>query len=76
MDLFSLIDFKRFQEGHKSGLTGRAWDSWSQGHEFEPKVGHPAYLKNKTKQNEKKKKRKGKKTLKMYKRFQSYHIIL
>ena len=35
-----------------AGLFGRICDSWSQGHEFEPHVGHGVCLKKKKKKNQ------------------------
>ena len=42
-----LVELKILVEGHLAGSVGRACESWSQGHEFKPHVGHGAYIKKK-----------------------------
>lgn len=40
-------EWKLWLKGHLAGSTGRAHDSWSQGHESEPQTRHGAYFKEK-----------------------------
>ena len=40
--------------GHLAGSVGRAWGSWSQGHEFESHIGRRDYLKKEEEEEEEK----------------------